>query len=93
MRDDGFFSSGNDTWTCKRAAPGCLRMPQASMPQTSVSIIETLSLHLNPSCHPPSLDFSGLLAEQLVFHLIMADLILLFSLLLTPNCRCCPNGS
>ncbi|OQD72573.1 hypothetical protein PENDEC_c020G06835 [Penicillium decumbens] len=42
-------------------------MPQATVPQTSVSIIETLSLHLNPSCQPPpSLDFSDLLAEQLM---------------------------
>jgi len=80
MRDDGFFLVGATLCTCKRAAPGCLFMPQATVPQTSVSIIETLSLHLNPSCQPPpSLDFSGLLAEQLVFHLISIKLYLLFS--------------
>ncbi|KAJ6104171.1 hypothetical protein N7523_010491 [Penicillium sp. IBT 18751x] len=37
-------------------------MPQASVPQTSVSIIETLAHHLGPY-HPLSLDTSGLLAE------------------------------
>jgi hypothetical protein len=37
-------------------------MPQAFVPQTSVSIIETLSLHLVPY-HPLSLDTFGHLAE------------------------------
>lgn len=62
------------------------------MPQTSVSIIETLSHHLCPY-HPLSLDTSGLLVELSVLHWIPADLPLIFSLLLTSNCRCCLNGS
>lgn len=62
MREKVVFSSGRD-YTCKRAARGCLFLPQATVPQTSIrSIIDPATLPPSPlpSYLSPS---NGLLAE------------------------------